>query len=176
MNITRRPYADRLAAARLEFQSLTHGLPERLLRARLTSLSTPGLAREKIDPMIVALAKQALDALKQVDALDADVGEYRRLEKIDPDMRVPAEPDFQRNRLARMRELEDRVKEGNRKLDLITADRLEFATAEAVKVYEREDAESARVARIRAIAAEKAGPVDPKEDEIATLLARSGKA
>jgi hypothetical protein len=174
------PHAARLRAAEQSFNKKTVGLPDRVLRLRLTALASksPGFGEGQIDPFEKALAEQALAALKLKERVEAAASEHDELSKISDDVRVPGNPTYQQDRVMRMRELEKQAAADREKFDMVTKSSHESAQRRAIEMYEADDAQAEKLEGIREAAQTKAAELALEKsgtvDALAALYASRG--
>jgi hypothetical protein len=162
----------RLGAARRTFAAKLEGLSPAVRRLRLKAMIArqPGVGEGMTDPMEQALARQTLEAMDLADRINAAADEHGRLIAEGDDRHVPGDPDYQRNRRARINELEGQARSDREALDRVHrgstgAFMIGQGQDAALAAYAAADEEAAIVAEARQRA-----EVDKREERVASLV------
>ena len=154
----------RLRAAEREFVSLTTDLSPTVLPVRLVGLASKFDRNGKErDPLIAALAQQALDGITLRDKAAANKAEHGQLRASrSRGEHVLGHRQSETERLARIAKLEEENDHDIARLVHLAGDQLGHARAQAVDFYAAEDARAERIATIKveaaALAAQTAAP------------------
>jgi hypothetical protein len=162
-------YNKRLNDAYGEYQRLIRGLSERTLKLRLTALANKG--DSEIDPFIRALARRELEAMDAQAKLASAQEELKSIRSVPEDMHFPGQPDKRALMALRKQELEQSVAGQMARAVGIAGDPMLRAREEAIKVYQAQEAEAARLAAVYGrVAEKKAAMADAELDAAADRI------